>query len=154
MILSLYNTVLNIEFLLALIIFVLLSFITAPYGRFIRKGWGPMIPSRIAWIIMEMPSFLIPLLFFFLNPFSYISLVFLCIWLSHYFHRTLIYPFRISDPKKPFSILILSWGFLYNFMNSFVNFYFLFVIRPLVNISWFSVGSSFWVLVSLLLVMS
>ena len=120
-----YNTILNLEFLLAIIIFVLLSLITAPYGRFRRKGWGPMISSRIAWIIMEMPSLLMPIFFFIFNPYTTVSLIFLLIWLSHYFHRTLIYPFRISDPAKPFSIVIMSWGFIFNLMNSYVIFFLL-----------------------------
>lgn len=133
---TLFNTLLNIELILAVVIFVLLSFITAPYGRFIRKGWGPVIPSRTAWIIMESPSFLLPLVFLFIFPFSIVSPVFLLIWMSHYFHRTLIYPFRISDPKKPFSLLIMSWGFLFNLINSFVNFYYLFYLRPFDNLLW------------------
>ena len=134
---TLYYSLLSIEFILALFIFVLLLFITAPYGRFGRKGWGPSISSRMAWIIMEMPSFLLPVLFFAIHPFTVPSFIFLLIWLSHYFHRSLIYPFRISDPEKPFFLIIMVWGFIFNLMNSYINFYFLFIIRPISDISWF-----------------
>lgn len=133
---SFYNLLLNIELLLSIVIFILLSFITAPYGRFVRKGWGPEIKSRTAWILMEMPSLVIPILFFLISPYSLVSLIFLIIWMSHYVHRTIIYPFRISDPEKPFSIVIMSWGFLFNMLNSVINFYFLFFIRININISW------------------
>jgi 3-oxo-5-alpha-steroid 4-dehydrogenase 1 len=148
---NLFNTLLNIEFILAVIIFVLLRFITAPYGRFERKGWGPSISSRLAWIIMEMPSFVIPFIFLITSSFSVVSLVFVTIWQSHYFHRTMIYPFRIADPEKPFFIIIMSWGFIFNLINSYVNFYYIFRIRPLDDILWltswkFLAGLSFFLL--------
>jgi len=135
--LDIYYLLLNIELILAAVIFILLSFISAPYGRFGRKGWGQIVPSRIAWIVMEMPSLVIPILLMIYSSFSPVSLIFLLIWLSHYFHRTIIYPFRISDPQKPFSILILIWGFLFNMLNSVVNFYFLFFVRVINDVSWF-----------------
>jgi len=148
---TLFYTLLNTEFIMAVIIFVFLIFITAPYGRFQRKGWGPSISSKFAWIIMEFPSFALPLLFMFTSSFSPISIVFVIIWQSHYFHRTFIYPFRISDPRKPFSVLIMTWGFIFNLINSFVNFYFIFRIRPLTGFSWFTswnfiIGFSLFVL--------
>jgi len=31
----------------------LTSFITAPYGRHSKSGWGMMIDPKIAWFIME-----------------------------------------------------------------------------------------------------
>lgn len=127
--LDLYSFSLSVEFILIPVIFILLFFFTAPYGRFDRKGWGPVISSRLAWLFMESPTLIIPLSFLFFysgrNPYNTILLL---IWLSHYFHRTVIYPFTISSPKKPFSILIMSWGFLFNVINSYINFYFLFAI--------------------------
>jgi len=51
----------------AVIVFVLLFFVTAPYGKFLRKGWGPFIKTKWAWMIMEFPS---PGLAFFIFTFA------------------------------------------------------------------------------------
>ncbi|MCP4180104.1 MAG: DUF1295 domain-containing protein, partial [bacterium] len=133
----LYKSILIAELILAPIIFILLSFISAPYGRFKRRGWGPSIKSRTAWIIMELPSLIIPVFMFIKSETPTISIIFLIIWLSHYIHRTLIYPFRINDPLKSFSILIMFWGLIFNTLNSFVNFCFLFFIRINPVRNWF-----------------
>lgn len=45
------------------IIFLLLAFQKSPYGRYAKQAspwWGPNIPSRTAWLIQEIPSFLWP----------------------------------------------------------------------------------------------
>ena len=41
---------------LAAVTFVALLFVTAPYGRFTRGGWGPRINARWGWVLMESPS--------------------------------------------------------------------------------------------------
>jgi len=133
-----FNNLLRVEFILAFLVFILLNFISAPYGRFERKGWGKSVNSRISWIIMEMPAFIIPIFLFFLSGFSIVSFMFLIIWQTHYFHRTLIYPFRIYNSPKSFSWLIIIWGGLFNILNSFVNFLFLFFIEDNKTVQWFS----------------
>ena len=44
---------------LACFTFIMLMFIRAPYGRHLRPGWGPSLPARTGWIIMESPSIIL-----------------------------------------------------------------------------------------------
>lgn len=105
--------------------FILLQFVRAPYGRYIRKGWGPEIPNYIGWILMELPSFLIIFYFYYFYTQSTYSSMLSLLWLLHYFNRTFIYPFRIRTKKKkmPLTIVLSAIGF--NFMNAGLNGYFL-----------------------------
>ena len=53
---ALYCVTLVAIFAIAGVVFVLLFFISAPYGRYQRRGWGPALPARWAWMIMESPA--------------------------------------------------------------------------------------------------
>ena len=48
-----FDWLLAVAFGLAVVVFVMLFFITAPYGRHVRRGWGPDLGSRLAWVVME-----------------------------------------------------------------------------------------------------
>ena len=54
--------------LLGLVIFIVLLYVTAPYGRHSRRDWGFNIPNRLGWILMELPSLLVFALAFLLGP--------------------------------------------------------------------------------------
>lgn len=117
-----YKASLASIFISAAAVFVLLFFISAPYGRFRRKGWGPTISSRWAWMVME---FLSPALmaFFFIvsegkNP---VTVIFISGWLSHYIYRTFIYPFRQSGKDKPYPLILVIMAMVFNLLNGFVN---------------------------------
>ena len=133
-----YHLFLKVEFISAIFIFLLLFFISAPYGKHLRKQWKPMIKSSIAWIIMEFPAVGIMPLIFLLNyeKQSIVTFVFLLIWLSHYAYRTFIYPFKTNNPNKPFPVLIIAFGFAFNILNGFVNGYYLFALNPVVDLLW------------------
>jgi steroid 5-alpha reductase family enzyme len=109
---------------LAAVTFVLLFFISAPYGKFSRKGWGPAIKSKWAWMIMEFPSPALMLIFFLTSSQKSIPhLFFLMVWQSHYFLRTFIYPFRQSGKQKPFPVLVLLMAVTFNCLNGVANGY-------------------------------
>lgn len=119
-----YNISLILIFSFAVLVFILLFFISAPYGKFFRKGWGPLIRSKWAWMVMESPS---PILmtFFFLTSGnkSFPQVIFICLWLSHYVYRAFIYPFRQSGKEKSYPVLLVIMAFTFNCLNGLVNGY-------------------------------
>lgn len=121
---NLYKLSLFLIFGLSVLVFILLFFISAPYGKFLRKGWGPVIKTKWAWLVMEFPSpALITLLFAFTDSKNLPQVIFLVCWLSHYIHRTFIYPFRQSGKEKPYPFLLVSMALVFNILNGFVNGY-------------------------------
>lgn len=120
-----FNTICIIWSLIGVGSFILLQFVRAPYGRYVRKGWGIEIPNHIGWILMELPSFSIILYFYISFQQSTYASMLSILWLIHYFNRTFIYPFRIrtKNKKMPITIVLSAIGF--NFMNAGLNGYFL-----------------------------
>ncbi|MBX3274296.1 MAG: DUF1295 domain-containing protein [Sandaracinaceae bacterium] len=102
---------------------VALLWISAPYGRHAREGWGPTIPARAGWILMELPASALFAAIFFLGDRSLelAPLVLLTVWQVHYVHRTFIFPFRLRAEGKrmPLSIPLMAVGF--NSLNAYVN---------------------------------
>ena len=95
--------------------FIYLFFESAPYGRHIKKGWGLNIPTRVGWIVMESPCVILMITYGLIvrDQLQTVHQVFLLIWLSHYIHRTFIYPFviEITNPKMPISIAASAFFF-------------------------------------------
>ena len=119
---SLYNFSVLLIFCLAGFVFLILFFIPAPYGKFLRKGWGPSVRSKWAWLIMESPSPLLMVFFFLWAPQKgLLQLIFICLWLVHYIHRTFIYPFMQSGSNKSYPILLVGMAFIFNCFNGFIN---------------------------------
>ena len=117
-----YSIILIFSF--ALIVFVLLFFISAPYGKFSRKGWGPSIKSKWAWMIMEFPSpFLMTIFFITSDNKTFPEIIFLILWLTHYILRTFVYPFSQSGREKPYPFIIASMAIIFNCFNGFANGY-------------------------------
>jgi 3-oxo-5-alpha-steroid 4-dehydrogenase 1 len=108
----------------AVMVFVLLFFISAPYGKFSRKGWGPVIKSKWAWMVMEFPSPAMMILFFITSDKKALpASIFLIIWIGHYLHRAFIYPFTQSGKEKAYPIVLVIMAFVFNCLNGFVNGY-------------------------------
>ena len=114
-------------FSFAALVFILLLFISAPYGKFLRKGWGISVKAKIAWMVMEFPSPAL-MVFYYLTSdrISFTNLVFLLLWLTHYLYRTFIYPFRQSGKDKAYPLILVAMAFCFNCFNGYINGYGLF----------------------------
>ncbi len=114
-------------------------FISAPYGRFARKGWGLTINSKAAWFLMELPAPMFPMIVFLLAvtgvPFLSVSVpgIFsitgLLVWESHYIYRTFIYSARMRGSKRNFPLLLVVFALVFNLINGYINSYYLFKIN-------------------------
>ena len=95
----------------------------APYGRhYGGAGWGPSLPSKVGWIVMEWPAVFLFLIIYFggENAWEIVPLIFLVMWQSHYLNRTFIYPLR-TRTKGKMPLFIAGTGFVFNCLNAYVN---------------------------------
>ena len=113
---------------IAVITFCSLFFVVAPYGRHIKEGWGPNISARLGWVFMESPCviLMLGLAIFALEKLNLVHLVFLIIWLSHYVHRTFIWPFKADMLGKEMPITIALSAFFFNIVNVSIQGYWIF----------------------------
>ncbi len=132
----LYKYSIILVFSFAVLVFILLFFISAPYGKFSRKGWGPSIKSKLAWMIMEFPSPFLMTLFFITSDIKTLPvIIFLILWLTHYVHRTFVYPFSQSGREKPYPLIVAFMAIIFNCLNGFSNGFGIFHLRSYAS-SW------------------
>ncbi|MEH6589261.1 MAG: DUF1295 domain-containing protein [Halioglobus sp.] len=96
------------------IILFFLLMVDAPYGKRDREGWGPAMPIRWSWLLLEIPSFIVPLCILLVADTTpgWPGLILIAFWLGHYFHRSFIYPFFSMRPRPgaTFKVLMLVLG--------------------------------------------
>jgi 3-oxo-5-alpha-steroid 4-dehydrogenase 1 len=133
-----FNVLMYAELAIGIGVFILLFFISAPYGRHYRKGWGFTVSERFSWIFMESPAFILIPLFFMLGikHMGIVSLIFVLIWELHYLQRTIIYPLLFPRARKVFPLLLTFMAFFFNMLNGIVQGYGLFIIAPPYALSW------------------
>lgn len=112
-----------IEFLLCPLVFASLLWVTAPYGRHYRPGWGPKLPNRVAWLSMELPALLVISTLVLLSPVGHRvqAWVPLCFWVFHYGYRTLIFPALMQPSDKTFPVMLVLFAIAFNGLNGFNN---------------------------------
>jgi protein-S-isoprenylcysteine O-methyltransferase Ste14 len=111
------------QLLLCPLVFFSLLLITAPYGRHLRSGWGPVLPSRAAWLLMELPALLVlPLLILGSparsEPAAWLPLLF---WSLHYAYRTLLFPALMRPSGNTFPLLLVAFAIGFNVLNGYNN---------------------------------
>ncbi len=135
---NLFEPLLYFQLAVSPVILLSLLFISAPYGKHSRGGWGISLPSRVAWIFMELPAVLTILIMFLVSDkeVGMVNLLFLGLWQFHYGYRTFIYPFLIRGSKQNFPILLVLFALVFNGINGYINGYYLFHLYPSYSIDW------------------
>lgn len=125
--------------IIAVIVFIALYFVTAGYGVFYNKKWGPSIPNKLGWVLMESPVFIVMIILALLSERSndIVSLIFLILFEIHYFQRSFIFPFLIRGKSvMPLSVVLM--GVVFNVLNALMQGGWIFYISPenMYSISW------------------
>jgi 3-oxo-5-alpha-steroid 4-dehydrogenase 1 len=150
--LVIFDYIMLIFGILAVGIFVLLFFVTAPYGQHVREKWGPSINNKVGWFIMEVPTIIIYLIFYLIGSriFDAMAIIFLVIWMVHYGQRTLIFPFLIKA-VQPMPVSIISFGLIFNGINTYLQARWVNTFSPGYPINWllspfFLIGVSIFII--------
>lgn len=120
---TIYNVLVVAGLVSAAVVFCFLLFFTAPYGRHVRAGWGPTLPNRLGWILMETPAVLAILYFCLSERSNSLGVVwlFLAIWQTHYLYRTYLFPFLLHTRGKRLPLTIVLSGVTFNVFNGYLN---------------------------------
>ena len=117
-----YGALVALELVLAVATFVGLRFVRAPYGRYANDRWGPTVPARIGWLVMESPAALVfaAVYAFGAHRSAPVPLVLLALWQLHYGYRAFVYPWRLrGTTRMPATIALMAIAF--NLLNAYVN---------------------------------
>ena len=107
---------------IGLLVFIVLFFVKAGYGRYISKKWGPMVNEKLGWVLMEFVSPVLVFIFFIISDRKQeiTMIVIFLIWEIHYVQRAFVYPFLMRGKKKmPLSIILM--GFVFNGFNGYLQ---------------------------------
>lgn len=66
---ALYPLALWSFYAIAILTYITLSRLNAPYGRHVRRGWGFGVAAREAWIIFESPALFVMVLVYHFGQF-------------------------------------------------------------------------------------
>jgi hypothetical protein len=124
----------------------------APYGRHGRPGWGPTLPARLAWVLMELPSPALMVIMFWVGNrrSDVVAVAFLCLWLGHYLYRTFIFAFLLPASSRPMPAVVVASGALFNVVNGGMNGRWLFSLSQMRPAEWlasapFIVGTALFI---------
>lgn len=121
------NLVSIIWMVIALILLPIQLKITAPYGRHTSNNWGFLIPNKLGWFIMELPSLAIMCYFLYRTNnenYNTVSIFLMCCWILHYINRTVIFPLRTKTAHKKMPVSIVFSAFGFNLVNAPLNGFF------------------------------
>jgi 3-oxo-5-alpha-steroid 4-dehydrogenase 1 len=134
---EIFGTFLVIMASVALVVFVALFFVKAGYGMFFDRKWGPPLPNRLGWFLMEAPIFILMALLWGISDrrCELVPVVFFVIFEIHYLQRSFIFPWLIrGNSKMPLGIVLMA--VLFNTCNALMQGGWIFFFSPDYPVEW------------------
>ena len=119
---SVFNGLIYAMLGMAAVVFISLYFVTAGYGQFRTKQWGWSINNKVAWVLMEIPVFLVMLAIWLASPLKWHlpQLVLFGLFELHYFQRSLVFPFLLKGQSQ-MPVAIMLMGVAFNLINGLIQ---------------------------------
>ena len=123
---------------LAVIVFLALQKIAAPYGRHFRGSDRLTVLNHLGWLLMELPAVLVFGWFFVRGAaeIAFVNWLFFIFWQVHYLNRSLFFPFRLKNKGKRVRVVIVFSALFFNCVNGFLNGHYLGAIAPAYPFTW------------------
>ena len=116
---------------LALGVFVALHFFEAGYGYLFNPKYGPPVPNKIGWVLMESPVFILMCVLWALSDRMWEAgpLVLFILFQTHYFQRSFVFPLLMrGNSKMPLGIVVM--GMTFNTLNALMQGGWIFYVSP------------------------
>jgi 3-oxo-5-alpha-steroid 4-dehydrogenase 1 len=138
--LTTFNWLVCVWIACALLVLPVLLKVTAPYGRYSSRKWGPEISNRWGWFLMEFPALAV---FLFLmirgkNVTQIITWIIAIPYLIHYVNRSLVYPLHIRTKGKKMPLIIAGMAIFFNLVNAGLLGYYTGTLQTHYSESWLS----------------
>ena len=126
-----FGSFLWIMTLVAALVFIALYFVKAGYGMFRSAAWGLSVNNKLAWMLMEVPVFLVMIWMWWYSDrrFLPVQLTFFLFFQLHYFQRSFVFPCLLQG-KGRMPVAILLMGVLFNVLNGFMQGEWIFYLSP------------------------
>lgn len=129
--LTAYNTFLVVMAAVALVVFIALQFFEAGYGYLFDRRYGPPVPNKVGWVLMESPVFIVMCVLWGLSPrqWDVAPLILFAMFQAHYFQRSFIFPLLMRGQSK-MPLGIVAMGMLFNTLNALMQGGWIFYLAP------------------------
>ncbi len=126
-----YDTLLVAMAVLALVVFVALRFFEAGYGYLFDRRYGPPVPNKIGWIVMEAPVFIAMCVLWASSERMWqpAPLVLFGLFQAHYLQRAFIFPLLMRGRSK-MPLGIVAMGAAFNLVNALMQGGWIFYVAP------------------------
>lgn len=117
--------------MMAAVVFVALYFFEAGYGYLFNPKYGPPVPNKIGWILMESPVFIAMTVLWLASDRTWQAepLVLFALFQIHYLQRAFIFPLILRGSSK-MPLGIVAMGVLFNTLNALMQGGWIFFVSP------------------------
>ena len=126
-----FNIFLIVMAVLAAGVYVALHFFEAGYGYLFNPKYGPPVPNKVGWVVMESPVFIAMCVLWLMSGRTWEAgpMALFVLFQAHYLQRAFIFPLLLrGESKMPLGIVVM--GMAFNTLNALMQGGWIFYVSP------------------------